>query len=283
MVLKAAAPASACAEAASGPWRGRRGDRGALTAASPSPQVHACSSPELPSPSVCPAGTPHGPHDPSLGATPRSAERRARLLPPAPELRSGVHFVHCSELDSGRNHFLLLAQRSMSRSSGAPGRGPAGPPGPTCFLSGAHTSSEASWNHLPPGGGLGRAERRSPCREESQGPVTQCSRPCSAPVPGLGSGDPVLTAGVAREDVGPAVSAGAPGDHESRRRRQRQRSRRAVCTRVGPVAQILAGGRVRSVFCRKGAVSRHLEKRSIFLDFPGGAVVRNPPAKAGET
>lgn len=170
MVLKAAAPASACAEAASGPWRGRRGDRGALTAASPSPQVHACSSPELPSPSVCPPGTPHGPRDPSLGATPRSAERRARLLPPAPELRSGVHFVHCLELDSGRNHFLLLAQRSMSRSSGAPGRGPAGPPGPTCFLSGAHTSSEASWNHLAPGWGTRESRALQPVQGGVPGP-----------------------------------------------------------------------------------------------------------------
>ena len=34
------------------------------------------------------------------------------------------------------------------------------------------------------------------------------------------------------------------------------------------------------MFWRKSAVSRHLEKRSVFLDFPGSAVVRNPPAKA---
>ena len=90
----------------------------------------------------------------------------------------------------------------------------------------------------------------------------------------------MLTAGVACEDMGPAVSTGAPGDCESRRRRQRQRSRRSVCTRVGPVAQMRAGGRVHSVFGRTSAVSRHLEKRSVFLDFPGSAVVRNPPAKA---
>ena len=33
---------------------------------------------------------------------------------------------------------------------------------------------------------------------------------------------------------------------------------------------------------RKNGVSRYLEKRSIFLGFPGGAVLRNLPANAGD-
>ena len=36
------------------------------------------------------------------------------------------------------------------------------------------------------------------------------------------------------------------------------------------------------MFWRKSGVPGHLEKRSVFLDFPGGAVVRNPPATAGD-
>lgn len=187
MVLKAAAPASACAEAASGPRRGCRGDRGALTAASASPQVHACSQPRAaqpPAPS-CPAPAsalprpPHSPCDPNVSATPRSAEGRTRLLPPAPELRSGVHFVHCSELDSGRNHFLLSDQRPMSCSSGAPKRGPAGPPGPTCFLSGTHTSLQKPRGTIS--SGWGTRESRAP--QPVQGGVTG---PSDAVLPSLG-------------------------------------------------------------------------------------------------
>ena len=172
-----AAPASAHAEAASSPWRG---DWGALTTASPSPQVHIPPPCSGAAPASAPPGPLHCPRDPSLRAAPRSAERRAGLLSPVPELGSGVHFMCRLELNSGRSHSLLPAQCPTGRSSGAPGWGPAGTPAPSVFpIRGPHLSPEAVW-----GGVTGLVMR--------------------APVPGLGSGDPVLTTGVAPEDAGPA-------------------------------------------------------------------------------
>lgn len=132
-----AAPASAHAEAASSLWWG---DWGALTIASPSPQVHIPPPCSGAAPASAPPGPPRCPRDPSLRAAPRSAERRAGLLSLAPE--RGLASTSCAAQSSTVARITPFCRPSARRAvpPGLPGGDQEGPQHPACFPSGAHTS-----------------------------------------------------------------------------------------------------------------------------------------------